>query len=46
MKANFVIKCYGTFRLDNEILFLLDYVSGQDLYDVIREIGILNSYDA
>ncbi len=32
--------------MEHDIFFLLEYVIGEDLYSVIREIGLLNTYDA
>jgi len=40
------MKVYQTFVKENFLLFLIEYIEGQSLYEVIREIGILNSYDA
>ena len=31
---------------DYYIYFLLDYIQGMELFDVIREIGLLSSYDS
>jgi cGMP-dependent protein kinase len=37
---------YKSFKLEHEIYFLVEYVCGQSLYQVIRDIGLLSSYDA
>ena len=43
---SFIMKMYQSFVKENLILFLVEFVQGQSLYEVIREIGVLNSYDA
>lgn len=35
-----------TFKDENNIYFLVEYIKGMELFDVIREIGILNTYDS
>ena len=35
-----------TFKDDNNIYFLVEYIKGMELFDVIREIGILSTYDS
>lgn len=35
-----------TYKDENNIYFLNEYIKGMELFDVIREIGILNTYDS
>ena len=42
----FVISYYHTFNTKKDILFVLEYIDGKEFYDVIREIGLLNSSQA
>lgn len=35
-----------TYRDNNFIYFLTEYIKGMELFDVIREMGLLNTYDA
>ena len=35
---------HRTYQDNNCIYFLLEYIKGLELWDVIREIGILNTY--
>ena len=37
---------FRSYKNENFIFFLLEYIKGLELFDVIREIGLLNSYDA
>ncbi|EAR85527.2 CGMP-dependent kinase 5-1 (macronuclear) [Tetrahymena thermophila SB210] len=42
----FIMKFIRTFRDNNNVYFLVEYVRGMELFDVIREIGLLNTYDS
>ncbi|KAL4488509.1 hypothetical protein ABPG72_013077 [Tetrahymena utriculariae] len=42
----FIMKFIRTFRDNNNVYFLVEYVCGMELFDVIREIGLLNTYDS
>jgi cGMP-dependent protein kinase len=35
-----------SFRDNNYIFFLVENIKGMELFDVIREIGLLNTYDS
>lgn len=35
-----------TFKDKNFIFFLVEYIKGMELFDVIRQIGLLNTYDS
>lgn len=35
-----------TFKDQNYLYFLVEYVKGMELFDVIREIGLLGTYDS
>lgn len=35
-----------TFKDQMDVYFLLEYVKGMELFDVIRDIGLLSTYDA
>ena len=35
-----------SFKDNNYIYFLEEYIKGMELFDVIREIGLLNTYDS
>jgi cGMP-dependent protein kinase len=35
-----------SFQDKNYIYFLEEYIKGMELFDVIREIGLLNTYDS
>jgi cGMP-dependent protein kinase len=41
-----VLKLVKTFRDDKRIYFLTEFVKGMDLFDVLRDLGLLNSKDA
>ena len=41
----FVMQFFKTFKDDNYIYFLVEYVKGLELYDVIRIINLLNNYE-
>lgn len=34
-----IVKLVKTFKDDNRIYFLMEYINGKDLFDVIRDIG-------
>lgn len=40
----FISKLVKTLKDDDNIYFLMEYIKGKDLFDSIREIGILNKY--
>ena len=42
----FILKLIKTFKDRKRIYFLLEYVRGADMFDVIRELGLLSSDDA
>lgn len=42
----FVVKYIRSFKDEQNIYFLLEYVQGKELFEVIRDIGILNSFEA
>lgn len=42
----FILKLIKTFKDSRRIYFLLEYVRGADMFDVIRELGLLTSEDA
>ena len=35
-----------SFKDENFVFFLVEYIKGMELFDVIREIGLLNTYDS
>jgi cGMP-dependent protein kinase len=39
----FIMKMYRTFKDTNFVYFLLSFVRGMELFDVIRQMGILSS---
>lgn len=43
---NFILKLIKTFKDEKRIYFLLEYVRGEDLFDVIRDLGLLNDEDS
>ena len=43
---NFIVKLIKTFNDENCVYFLLEYVRGEDLFDVIRNLNILTDEDA
>ncbi|OMJ74855.1 hypothetical protein SteCoe_26108 [Stentor coeruleus] len=43
---NFILKLIKTFKDEKRIYFLLEYVKGEDLFDVIRNLGLLTDEDA
>lgn len=40
---SFLSRMYRTFKDESNVYFLLQYVQGMELFDVIRELGKLNS---
>ncbi|KAL4507522.1 hypothetical protein ABPG73_012210 [Tetrahymena malaccensis] len=42
----FVMKFLRSFKDDRCIYFLLEFIQGMELFDVIREIGLLSTYDS
>jgi len=38
----FIVKLVKTLKSDKHIFFLMEYIRGKELFDVIRDIGILN----
>jgi cGMP-dependent protein kinase len=40
------MKFYRSFKDTNNVYFLVEYLKGMELFDVIREIGLLNTYDS
>jgi cGMP-dependent protein kinase len=42
----FCMRFLKTFKDDHHIFFLLEYIKGLELFDAIREIGLLGTYDS
>ncbi|KRX11142.1 Protein kinase-like domain [Pseudocohnilembus persalinus] len=42
----FIMNFYRTFKDNNQIYFLTEFISGLELFDVIREIGLLSTQDS
>ncbi|CAK82587.1 unnamed protein product (macronuclear) [Paramecium tetraurelia] len=42
----FIISFMKTFKDSMDVYFLLEYVRGMELFDVIRDIGLLSTYDS
>jgi len=42
----FIMKFYRTFIDDETIYFLIEYIKGQELFDVIRVLGLLSTFDS
>ena len=40
----FIVKLVKTMKDQNYIYFLMDYIKGKELFDVLRDIGILNKF--
>ena len=40
----FIVKLVKTMKDKNYVYFLMDYIKGKELFDVIRDIGLLNKY--
>lgn len=43
---SFILKLVKTFKDSKRVYFLTEYVRGQDLFDVIRKIGLLSNEDS
>lgn len=43
---NMILKLTKTFKDPKRVYFLTEYVTGQDLFDAIRAMGLLGDYDA
>jgi len=43
---NFILKLVRTFKDNKRLYFLFEYVRGLDLFDVIRELGLVNEEDS
>ncbi|CAD8175040.1 unnamed protein product [Paramecium pentaurelia] len=41
-----MMRFYKSMKDDNFIYFLVEYIKGLELFDVIRDIGLLNNYDS
>lgn len=39
----FIVKFYKSFKDSNRIYFLIEYIDGVEMFDVIRNIGLLSS---
>jgi cGMP-dependent protein kinase len=42
----FIISFIRCFKDEYDILFFQEYVKGKDLYDVLKELGLLNPNEA
>lgn len=42
----FIIQYARSFKDNCDVYFLVEYVKGMELFDVIRDIGLLNTYDS
>ena len=42
----FILKLIRTFKDEFRLYFLLEYIKGMDLFDVLRELGLLNETDS
>ena len=42
----FIVKLVKTLKDDKYVYFLMDYIKGKELFDVIRDIGMLNKFQA
>ena len=40
----FIVKLVKTMKDKNYVYFLMDYIKGKELFDVIRDIGLLNKF--
>ena len=40
----FIVKLVKTLKSEKHIFFLMEYIRGKELFDVIRDIGILTKY--
>ena len=43
---NYIMRYLKSFKDHYCIYFLLEYIEGQELFDVIREIGLLSTWDS
>lgn len=43
---NFIIQYSRSFKDSYDVYFLVEFVKGIELFDVIRDIGLLNTYDS
>jgi cGMP-dependent protein kinase len=41
----FIVNYYKSFKDDFSIYFLKEFINGMELFDVIRDIGLLGKYD-
>ena len=41
-----IMKFFKSLRDENNIYFLVEYIRGMELFDVIRDIGLLNIMDS
>ncbi|CAK60750.1 unnamed protein product (macronuclear) [Paramecium tetraurelia] len=46
MNHQFILKFYRSFKDAENIYFLTEYIAGEELFDAIREIGLLGKYDS
>ena len=42
----FTLKFVCSFKDEDLIYFVTEFIRGMELFDVIREIGLLNKYDS
>ena len=42
----FIVKLVKTLKDEKNIYYLMDYLKGKELFDVIRDIGLLNKFEA
>lgn len=42
----FIINYMRSFKDQFDVYFLVEYIKGIELFDVIRDIGLLNTYDS
>lgn len=42
----FIMQFMRTYKDDFQVYFLLEYIKGMELFDVIRDIGLLSTYDS
>lgn len=46
VKFPFIMNFIRSLKDNNNIYFLIEYIKGMELFDVIREIGLLGTYDS
>ena len=46
LKNNFIMNYIKTIKDEYFIYFILEYIRGIELFDAIREIGLLSSWDS